>query len=320
VTASHPGTPDGFVHLRARGWIISLCLHGAAVFLAGLFVAKLSLAPPSSSFHWEVTVVAPPALSPAASMSTTEPVVAKKPPRPAQRNVPVTSTYSSRTEPMNPTMPAPHSTAVHPEPLTATPVVPATTQTIPPVIEPSSSPPTPESQEPVRDQAAPTHASAVLPVPAAESLQSQTPSSSPEAEPRPSTESLVPPLSPPQATETISPPAQTAALPPSTSTSTVARKPDYGWLAATLLPRIEAMKQYPTDARLKHAEGRVVVRIIIQEDGQIVSATVAKSSGHDSLDQAALETVRKTSPITLVQPLEKPQITIQIPISYQLGR
>jgi protein TonB len=80
------------------------------------------------------------------------------------------------------------------------------------------------------------------------------------------------------------------------------------------------MKQYPTDARLKHAEGRVVVRIIIQEDGQIVSATVAKSSGHDSLDHAALETVRKTSPITLVQPLEKPQITIQIPISYQLGR
>ena len=320
MTASHPGTPDGFVHLRARGWIISLCLHGAAVFLAGLFVAKLSLAPPSSSFHWEVTVVAPPALSPAASMSTTEPVVAKKPPRPAQRNVPVTSTYSSRTEPMNPTMPAPHSTAVHPEPLTATPVVPATTQTIPPVIEPSSSPPTPESQEPVREQAAPTHASAVLPAPPVESLQAQTPSSSPEAEPRPSSESLVPPHSSPQATETISPPAQPAALPPSTSTSTVARKPDYGWLAATLLPRIEAMKQYPPDARLKHAEGRVVVRIIIQEDGQIVSATVAKSSGHDSLDQAALETVRKTSPITLAQPLEKPQITIQIPISYQLGR
>ena len=320
MTASHPGTPDGFVHLRARGWIISLCLHGAAVFLAGLFVAKLSLAPPSSSFHWEVTVVAPPALSPAASMSTTEPVVAKKPPRPAQRNVPVTSTYSSRTEPMNPTMPAPHSTAVHPEPLTATPVVPATTQTIPPVIEPSSSPPTPESQEPVRDQAAPTHAGAVPPAPPAESLQSQTPPSLPETDPRPSAESLVPPHSLPQATEIMSPPAQTAALPPSTSTSTVARKPDYGWLAATLLPRIEAMKQYPADARLKHAEGRVVVRIIIQEDGQIVSATVAKSSGHDSLDQAALETVRKTSPITLVQPLEKPQITIQIPISYQLGR
>ena len=320
MTASHPGTPGGFVHLRASGWIISLCLHGAAVVLAGLFVAKMGLAPPSSSFHWEVTVVAQPALSPASSISAAEPVVAQKPPRPAQRSVPMTSTAPSRTEPMSPTMPAPHSTAVHSETLTATPIVPATTQTIPPVIEPPSTPPIPEPQEPVRDQAAPTHAGAVPPAPPAESLQSQTPPSLPETDPRPSAESLVPPHSSPQATETMSPPAQTAALPPSTSTSTVARKPDYGWLAATLLPRIEAMKQYPTDARLKHAEGRVVVRIIIQEDGQIVSATVAKSSGHDSLDHAALETVRKTSPITLVQPLEKPQITIQIPISYQLGR
>ncbi len=153
MTASHPGTPEGFVHLRARGWIISLCLHGAAVFLAGLFVAKLSLAPPSSSFHWEVTVVAPPALSPAASMSATEPVVAKKPPRPAQRNVPVTPTPHLRTEPVSSTMPEPHSTAVHSETLSATPIVPATTQTIRPVIAPPTTPPIPEPQEPVREQA-----------------------------------------------------------------------------------------------------------------------------------------------------------------------
>jgi len=86
------------------------------------------------------------------------------------------------------------------------------------------------------------------------------------------------------------------------------------------LPRIEALKQYPIDARLKHAEGRVVVRIVIQEDGQILSATIAKSSGHDILDQAALETIRKASPIMLTQPLEKSQITIQVPLSYQLGR
>lgn len=85
------------------------------------------------------------------------------------------------------------------------------------------------------------------------------------------------------------------------------------------MPRIEAQKEYPMDARLKHVEGRVVVRIVIQEDGQIVSAAVAKSSGHDTLDQAALETVRKISPIALTQPLEQSPVTLHIPIRYQLG-
>jgi protein TonB len=99
-----------------------------------------------------------------------------------------------------------------------------------------------------------------------------------------------------------------------------ARKPDYSWLAATLLPRIEALKQYPAEARLNRLEGRVVVRIVIREDGQIVSATIAKSSGHETLDQAALETLRKASPITLTQPLERSPVTIQIPLSYELGR
>ncbi|MCW5798080.1 MAG: energy transducer TonB [Nitrospira sp.] len=97
------------------------------------------------------------------------------------------------------------------------------------------------------------------------------------------------------------------------------RKADYGWLAGILSPRIETLKQYPVDARLKHIEGRVVVRIVIQENGQIVSAAIAKSSGHDILDQAALETIRKVSSITLTQPLEQSTVTLHVPIRYQLG-
>lgn len=113
---------------------------------------------------------------------------------------------------------------------------------------------------------------------------------------------------------------QTAVLTPSPSTSSVARKPDYGWLAATLLPRVESLKQYPAEARVNRMEGRVLVRIVVQEDGQIVSATIAKSSGHDILDQAALETLQKSSPIMLTQPLGKSSVTLQIPINYQLAQ
>jgi TonB family protein len=107
---------------------------------------------------------------------------------------------------------------------------------------------------------------------------------------------------------------------PSSSTTQALRKPDYGWLAGPLLQRIEALKQYPATARLHRLEGRVIVRIVIQQDGHITSATVARSSGHDVLDQAALETIRQASPLTLSQPLEKSSVTMQIPLGYYLDR
>ncbi|MCC6966191.1 MAG: energy transducer TonB [Nitrospira sp.] len=98
------------------------------------------------------------------------------------------------------------------------------------------------------------------------------------------------------------------------------RKPDYGWLTGPLLQRLETFKQYPATARLQRLEGRVVVRIVIREDGHIASATIAKSSGHSVLDQAALETIRQASPIPLSQPLEKSFVTMQIPLGYSLDR
>ncbi|MCS6290400.1 MAG: TonB family protein [Nitrospira sp.] len=126
--------------------------------------------------------------------------------------------------------------------------------------------------------------------------------------------------SPPPTIEQPAAPAQVASLVPSNSLSHVTRKPDYSWLAEPLLQRIEALKQYPLTARLHRLEGRVVVRIVIQEDGQITLATIAKSSGHDALDRAALETIRQASPLTLSQPLEKPSVTMQIPLGYYLER
>lgn len=77
---------------------------------------------------------------------------------------------------------------------------------------------------------------------------------------------------------------------------------------------------YPATARLQRLEGRAVVRIVVQEDGHIASAAIAKSSGHDLLDLAALETVRQASPLTLSQPLEKSSVTMQIPLGYYLDR
>lgn len=50
---------------------------------------------------------------------------------------------------------------------------------------------------------------------------------------------------------------------------------------------------YPMDARRNRWEGIVRLRVVITPEGRVKEIGVAKSSGFDSLDEAALRTVRK---------------------------
>jgi protein TonB len=95
---------------------------------------------------------------------------------------------------------------------------------------------------------------------------------------------------------------------------------DYGWIADALWKRIEQLKRYPHLARINRLEGKVVLRAVIKADGQLVDLEVAKSSGHSVLDHDALEVLRRASPLDMTRPLGKPQMVVQIPISYQLDR
>ena len=49
---------------------------------------------------------------------------------------------------------------------------------------------------------------------------------------------------------------------------------------------------YPASARRRDQQGTVTVRVLIAADGSVERAEVAESSGFDSLDDAALDTVR----------------------------
>lgn len=93
---------------------------------------------------------------------------------------------------------------------------------------------------------------------------------------------------------------------------------DYGWLRDMLWKRIEELKHYQALARTNHWEGRVVVQAVIKADGTVGDLSVAESSGHALLDEAALVVMKKASPLTLKHQLERSQITILIPISYRL--
>lgn len=317
MTAQHHADPDAFVRLRAGGWLVSLCLHGTAILLAALFIAKIGLAPPSPSFRWDVAVVSAPNATDMPSAAPSESSATPEATGPIQRTVPIAAPRPATSQPSRLRPTAVESAPLPVEPKMTEPVPPSPIQPVQHKSEALTAPP-PSAPEKTMTELLP-------PIPTPQSTRelrpdaeeaaatSQLPETTPVPEPSPSS-------SKEQAPGSISAPTQTAALTPPTPPGTVARKPDYGWFAATLLPRIESLKQYPAEARLKHLEGRVLVRVVVQEDGQIVSATIAKSSGHDILDQAALETLQKSSPIMLTQPLGKSSVTLQIPINYQLAQ
>lgn len=95
-------------------------------------------------------------------------------------------------------------------------------------------------------------------------------------------------------------------------------KTDFTWLAQTLLKRVEQLKRYPHVARMNHWEGKVVLRAVILEDGDVVDVEVTESSGHSELDKDALDVVKKASPLELKHPLRQSQVVVRVPIRYRL--
>jgi protein TonB len=100
--------------------------------------------------------------------------------------------------------------------------------------------------------------------------------------------------------------------------SSLSARPDYSWLSETILRRVEELKRYPAEARLDRAEGKVVLKAVIRGDGSVEGVEVFQSSGHQSLDRAAVELLNLAAPFQFPRALEKSQITVKIPMSYRL--
>jgi TonB family protein len=109
--------------------------------------------------------------------------------------------------------------------------------------------------------------------------------------------------------------------PPSTVTnaSSLETRADFSWLMRMLWGRITERKRYPHEARMNQWEGRVIVRVVIDAQGQLLDASVATGSGYEALDRAALETIKESCPLTLSQPLGQERIVLRIPIQYKLN-
>ena len=305
---------SGGIWLYAQSWVFSLLIHGTAVGSAFVVLGDLKLAPEPEPFTWEVSLVD--STAPAAEESATA-QPASTPVQPVQQEQPPAKTPPVEPKIVKPVKPVEPVQTVVPE--TPKEVEKKVTEAKP--VEPVPQTVTTEPMKPVEEKTA----DAVAPA----ETQPQTPPQTEVArvEPRnsvPESASAAPATQPQAATPAVSEkpaspaPIQEAMLRPMAPKPGAGKKADFGWLAQTLWDRVARLKRYPHTARVNHLEGRVVIRAVITDDGQLAEANVSESSGHSILDEDALEVIRRACPLKLRQPLGRRQVVVQVPINYRL--
>ncbi len=291
MIATDPPRSESQKDAHVQGWLVSVLLHGTVAFAAILLVKQIQLVPQDEPFKWNVAMVSP---AQPVQPTTSSPNQAPAPSVPSTTSVPPSHMQQS----------APAQTLPSPQPLAQ--------QTTPSISERASTPvvtepPPPQPTTPSQSAAHTTQPAEAPMVVSAESAAQTAPSSTPSAILEQTAQSDQAPA-----------PTQMAAISPAPSNAPTKR--DYGWLSEAILRRVEELKRYPSSARVDRAEGKVVVKAVINEDGNIGEVEVFQSSGHLSLDKAAVETMRQAAPFHLPRPLGQPRMTIKIPMSYRLDR
>lgn len=111
-----------------------------------------------------------------------------------------------------------------------------------------------------------------------------------------------------------------AAVPVARSDRGEAKKaPRLAEYLALVRGKVEEQREYPTFAKQAGQQGTVVVRAAVRGDGSVGEVTVVASSGHRSLDRAALGAVRKAAPFRPPGGYGLGEVAVEIPITYRLN-
>ncbi len=330
--------PDDARH-NAGSWAFSLLVHGLAVGLVVAVLGDLKLTPKPEPFKWNVAMVEPPprpVVQPADSQpKPAQPAKQAPAPKPVERQTtivqavptpqPTPTPVIQRQEPVQPVVEKKPEPELKPE---IKPEVPPSTPMVAKPVESLIQHPTHNISTQSAESHAPPAEPATMPAPVAPSypappapmVASVAPSAPVEAAPSASAHQAVQESAKEQPAESSPAPVQEAAVhhAPAHSGAGHAAKADYGWLGKVLWDRVANLKRYPHLARARHLEGRVVVRAVIREDGHLTKVDVAESSGHEILDMDAIEIIKRACPLHLRQPLGRPEVVVQVPISYKL--
>lgn len=118
--------------------------------------------------------------------------------------------------------------------------------------------------------------------------------------------------------DTSEPLTQMSKLGPSDQLEQLSGTSDDLWVAELLKRRVAEAMIYPYLAQFQGREGTVVLAVVIRSDGQLSKIEVLKSSGHSLLDDDAMETVKRATPLTMAQPMGRPELAVEIPVVYRL--
>ena len=353
----HVLNPENAGKQIITGWSLSILLHGALLVAVITFMPNLMVAVQKETFRWNVALVdrpqeqapAPPTVQeskPVPSPATpqrqaaraVEPVPQAVPrqvqtrevPQPVQREA---QAVMETVQPIERPEPAPEVVNL-PSPEmkqmetvardvasaevvreTATPIEQTVMQPVPSVTDAAREvSPVVTSQSSIesrQETTVVTHAPVVAPADSAPVVQQAESVANTPAVPREASQPVQEMASP---VESSPPPLIARSITPRPAT-----KADYGWLADSLFRRVVELRHYPRTARLNGFEGKVVLRVSIKQDGNLEDVSVVQSSGHESLDNAAMEAVRRACPLHLKHELERPKVVMTLPVTYSLG-
>lgn len=78
-------------------------------------------------------------------------------------------------------------------------------------------------------------------------------------------------------------------------------------------------KRYPSSAKSRRQEGLVQVAFTVDQGGRVTSSRVSRSSGIPALDQAALDMVRRASPVPAPPPeIASSALRLAVPVDFSL--
>jgi protein TonB len=111
-------------------------------------------------------------------------------------------------------------------------------------------------------------------------------------------------------------PARAPALPAAENSAPTGPEPDISAAVRELRNLLIKHQVYPALARRRGWQGTVLLRLVLDPAGGLVSLTVEKTSGYEVLDRAAQELVKKTLPFSHGT---GGSFAVEIPIRYSLA-
>jgi protein TonB len=301
---------------RLQGWAVSALVHGLALTVAIGLMTQVKPVVPKEAFKWDVALVEPQRVDEASLAEVTPSQEPAKPtprpvtPAPIQPKKVTPVVQHEIRQPVETIQPIQQTVTVQPKTETVTPVMEqqlsevqqteqSVDESVVPVVQHEAATQPEITETPVHPVEA--HATETTPVTHDPDLSvSPSPASAATSDAEPVVKESAP---------------HTAMAP----NPNPAVKVDHGWLAELLRRKLAEIKRYPSTARLNGDEGKVVLRAVIRADGHLSEVKVHRSSGHEALDNAAIESIRLVCPLHMHQPLGTSEVAVYIPIVYSLG-